>query len=452
MKFPLVHAYSKRIFNRFYIRKAYPNFFLLSAFKENWVSHFPDISNRYDYLYPNSVPYDQDECTVTENIFDQPEWHQLKEDLNIKRLLVYKPFEDKKRVEAEQDLEILCNSFKLFSSLENKVEFRKRFSHILPFPPYEFSSTRKLIKNNYYQKFRKKYGQFVIQDEKLSGGHGTYIISSIQDYHQALDQLPKSNRLVISKYIQGEAASVQACIYRDQVIETGLQKQLVGLPSLTNRQAQFVGGQWTPDDYSPQKHQKVKKMVQKTGEKLIEEDYRGIFGLDIIIEKETKKIFILEMNARMTGVTPIINMIQTDNRETELINYHILSLLSDFKEELALGQQTPISQSNISYLILTNTSEHSVQLRKELLPGLYQYSPTDNSITHQKITSSPSALENDNQFILLGIPNTDLKIPKNCKRMIRFIKKGAVLQSGSNRLNEKARNIVRSIRKQFRKI
>jgi hypothetical protein len=452
MKYPLVHAYTKRIFNRFYIRKAYPNYFLLSGFKENWVYHFPDIENRYDYLSPNSIRSGKDDHLITKNIFDQPEWKRLKEKLDIKRLLVYKPFKGIRKIEQEQNIKILCNSFDLFSLLENKVAFRKNFSDILPFPPYQFSSTPELKKSNQYKKLREKYGKFVLQDEILSGGRGTYLIDSTQDYNNALQQLPKDGRVVISKYIAGEAASVQACIYHNQIIDTGLQKQLVGLPSLTNCQSQFVGGQWVSDDYSAKNHQQVNTIVQQTGQELIKLGYQGIFGLDIIVEKDTKKIYILEMNARMTGLTPIINMIQTYLEDTPLINYHILSFLPNLKEKLALDCQTPINQSDISYLILTNTNNDSVRLREKLLPGLYQYSAANNTIIHQRVTSSLAALKNKNQFLLLGIPNQDLKTPGNDKRLIRFIKKGAVLQSNSDVLNQTAQNITQLIRKKFKKV
>ncbi len=450
MKQPKVFAYSKKIFNRFYINKAYPNIHLLSAYKENWVSYFDDLKNKYSHIYgTNQNESNKADKAKTENIFEQPEWKEIKHNLKINNLLVYKPFKKIGQIEQSQNLNILCNSYNLFKKLENKITFRKNFSEFIPFPPYRFSTVKKLKEKDSFIKLKNKYGKFVIQDEELSGGWGTYIVNSKKEFNEAVSSLPQKNSVVVSKYIKGESASVQACIYNKQVLNTPMQRQLVGLPALTRRTGQFVGGQWTPGDYSDKQQRKVEEMVKATGKKLLDLDYKGIFGLDIIIEKETDRIYILEMNARMTGVTPIINMIQMSSNLFPFINYHISSFLPNHKQKIPINKhRTSISDSNISYLILTNTEPCCIKLKKELLPGLYMYNK--NKIEHQKITTSLADLHNDNQFLLLGIPNKNTKIKQNSKRVIRFIKRGPALKQ-NNQLNELSKNIVRLIKEKFEK-
>ncbi len=446
---PKIHTYSRHVFDRLFLLKAYDNIELISGTKEHWLDYFPEFSSQHYSLFNSYDQFSDTKTIYTHNIFDCKSWKKLHKKLNINHLLVYKPFAKKDAVEKKYGLNILSNDYELFSKLENKVSFRQKFNQILPFPDYEFSSTQKLGNNVTFQELKSKYTKFVIQDEKLSGGRGTYIVDAEQDFSQALQSLPAENRVVISQYIKGESASVQACIFQNQVINTGIQKQLVGQPSLTNNPGQFVGGQWCPKDYSQKEKRQVQNFVKKTGEILIKLGYRGIFGLDLIVDHDKEQVFVIEMNARITGVTYLINMIQTSINQTPIIYPHILSLLKTKPKEKIKNLCPDISQANISYLILTNKKENFVHLKQELKPGVYRYSASDKRMIHQKISFDLNDLQSNDQFMLVDIPNVGRKIKPHNKRLIRFIKKGPALEKGEADVNQQTQQIIKLIRDKF---
>jgi len=55
--------------------------------------------------------------------------------------------------------------------------------------------------------------------------------------------------------------------------------------------------------------------------------YKGIFGLDFVLDEKTNKLYIIECNPRLLGSFPTLNMVQLLNNEPLILAFHILEFL-----------------------------------------------------------------------------------------------------------------------------
>jgi hypothetical protein len=103
--------------------------------------------------------------------------------------------------------------------LENKVNIRLNFGSSVKFPKYRIVKRPDLLATEIgFLKAKYGFEKIIIQDEKLSGGKGTFVINNINDYYGALSYLggdDPSRRVVISEAIDNpKEFSLQCCVTR----------------------------------------------------------------------------------------------------------------------------------------------------------------------------------------------------------------------------------------------
>jgi predicted ATP-grasp superfamily ATP-dependent carboligase len=113
--------------------------------------------------------------------------------------------------------------------------------------------------------------------------------------------------------------------------------QITGLWPFTDRQFATVGNDWNlpemmltlelEDDY--------KEMVIAIGNKLRRSGWKGLFGIDVVLDKKNKKLFLIEINARQPASTTYESQLQLQQKglqaEDTIFGEHLLSLLNQKK-------------------------------------------------------------------------------------------------------------------------
>ncbi len=223
----------------------------------------------------------------------------------------------------------------LTATFENKVEFRTKFSDLnLPFPDFAVYDRSDLQADRAtLDRLLAGRNQVILQDERLSGGRGTFRIHDLPSLAAALaaiERLGGGSRVVVSELIEGaHERSVQAVVTRYGVFVGPLQKQIVGHPLLANLQVpdgdRFCGAEISPHDPLQGVHLPLKAHAEAIGRRLQELGYKGIFGVDALIRPDGK-LYILEVNPRLTGVTPLLTMLYREGRDIPFYLLHILEL------------------------------------------------------------------------------------------------------------------------------
>jgi predicted ATP-grasp superfamily ATP-dependent carboligase len=423
-------------FDRLGLENFFPNYKVLSLKKSNLGKYFEDLSTRIISL-PDGQPDLSLSKVNIETAFKEINWDYLQRKFNFTHLLTYKPARNQKEFEDRTRIKVLGNSREVFDQIENKANLRKLIKDKNVFPEYRLLSLKDLQDEsfeNIFTEFRK----FVLQDSELSAGRGTFIISSKEEYRVALNNFERINsqEIVLSKFVEGRSSSVQVCVTKYGVFSLPLQQQIIGQPELNIKLPQadtFNGGQWGFDDFSTEDNAQAKQYAQLVGGVLQSMGYKGIFGIDFIVSDSG--VYIIEVNARITGMTRMITMIQEHLEQIPFILLHVLELAKIEYEltpdEVAAIQNYSLTpnQESYGYLLLFNNVDQPLTVGNELKTGFYNYDGKEISFDslHYKLND----LLTENKLMLIDFPEKGANIQPN-EKIGRIIVKDKVLDLNGN--------------------
>jgi hypothetical protein len=314
----------------------------------------------------------------SQSLIETPEFKRLAaKRLAGYNLLTYKPVQPPKEL-----LDIGCRFLSmnrvLNETLENKAEFRMRFEDIgLPFPRYKIVERSALLAGaGTVRELLSGRERVIVQDEKLSGGRGTFVVGDAESLQYALDSielLGGGQRLVVSDLVDRACErSVQCCVTRYGTFVGPLQKQIIGHPLLANLEVpdgdRFCGAEISSDDQLKGAYPQIRRYALAIGRRLQEMGYRGIFGVDCLVDPRGK-VFVLEINPRITGVTPLVTMLYRDGRD---IPFYLLHVLETGGFDYAITDDFVDSEPpRGSLMVLHSQSSMPVSIARSPASGLY---------------------------------------------------------------------------------
>lgn len=181
-------------------------------------------------------------------------------------------------------------------------------------------------------------GPFVVQiaGNHGGGGRGTFFIGSEGRYREVRGLLEGGTwrgspvlDLSLRRFASGTPTSLAVCVLRQGVLVSGLQRQLIDLPFCVGMQENgiFCGHVWERDVWPEVLCGRARALGLALGEILSGMGYRGIFGVDLIIDRDTEKIHVLEINPRMTGVFPMLSFLHMNRGIPPMELFHLLAFL-----------------------------------------------------------------------------------------------------------------------------
>ncbi|MCX6743725.1 MAG: hypothetical protein NT116_05870, partial [Candidatus Parcubacteria bacterium] len=203
-------------------------------------------------------------------------------------------------------------------------------------------------------------------------------------------------------------------------------------------------------EFSPQIVKQSQEIAQKLGKYMYKLGYKGIFGIDLIVNQKENKVYPVECNARYTGAFPMLSMIHLKYKIIPMDLFHLLEFLN-IPYRINVNQLNKMYQQPISgsHLILSNTKDYSFKVRKELEVGVYNFNSKNKKINFIKEAIFYDDLKNDNDFILVdGVPKKREEIKKwsRLARICHVLFMGNILQN-NGQLKPKYLQIVRAIYK-----
>lgn len=312
----------------------------------------------------------------TQAIVDSPAFkNMVSQQAPDSKLIPYKPVDPPEWLAFDK---LVQTKKKFTKTYENKRIFREYFASLLPFAPYNVRDYKDL---NYTEDCYAKVSKgkpVVLQDESLSGGRGTFIVRTFADYTHALTQLhdhSKQQYIVVSKFISNaHELSVQCCVTKHGLCVGPLQRQIVGEPLLCNMGSslgdKFCGAQIGAVTVPQTLQEEIARIANVIGSRAAQDGYRGIFGVDLLLEGD--KVFVLEMNARMTGVTPLLTMLAQDG-DIPFFLLHALELGNYDYAITGLGTALLPFNNAGSMLILHARQTGSSVIKSSPASGIYTW-------------------------------------------------------------------------------
>jgi len=330
------------------------------------------------------------------------------------RILPYKASKKIYEIAQKNERKIIWNKPELKEKYENKKNFRQvmKEAEIEAIPGKNIKIETFLISD--YQHRRQTIGEsFVIQIPELNTWWGlwTIFVHNKKDFFNIRKKLEdktfrkkKVKSINITKFIKGIDASILGCVTTHGIIHTSVQKQISDIPEVINVKkgsGLFCWHDRSSFTASKKTQEKAEEMVKKLGKHMKKNNYKGIFGFDVLIEEKTNKVYPVECNARMTWAMPMISLIDIKNKKIPIDFFHIA-------EHLGIQYEIDISEVNKklaydrkgSHIILNNRKDYPIEAIKDILPGIY--TEENGTLIHLREGFTYNDIKEDDEFIIIN--------------------------------------------------
>ncbi len=280
-------------------------------------------------------------------------------------ILFFKPQKKLEIIAEQNNFQLIGNSRELNQKFEDKINFYQLAKeNNLP-----ILTSQVLALNDLDLKTaEKQFGlPLVVQFGFGWAGNSTFFILDQTDL-QKLQQTYGQIKVKISRFIKGITVLNNAVVLPNSILQSQPAIQIKANSSLTSMPGGTGGRQW-PVVLTKDQEYEIEKITQQTGEIMQKSGYLGFFGLDFLVEEQTKKIYLSENNSRLTASATFYTQLQLEQNQIPLLAYHLLSFLAP--EQIEDVNSLVIEGITGSEIIGRNTNDFAVLIKKSLTPGLY---------------------------------------------------------------------------------
>ncbi len=379
--------------------------------------------------------------------------------------LVYKSSTKLEKVCSENNWRYIGNPKALSLKFENKKIFKEVIREIgIEAIPGDNILIKDLTPEK-LQGYQKEFGtnKIVLQLAEVTtgGGSGTVFIddgAGLKIFHERVEKLQSQLKkkvletVNVAPFINGVSSSVSCCVTKKGVLTGPIQTQIIDIAEvgtkLPGRSGNYAGADWSVFHFSQDSQRQASTIAEKFGEYMYKEGYKGIFGIDLLVE-ENGKVWPVECNPRDTDAFPMISMFMMQAGCVPLDVFHNLEHIGvdyDFDFE-QINQSYKNQQFNGSQIIIHNREEHSVVATKSPLSGIYKFD--GENIVYDRPGFAIWDLENDDEYLLTeNIQKQPNKSYDSHSRIGRLISRRAMIDTNLQ-LTELASKVIDLFYKQF---
>ncbi|OGH73746.1 MAG: hypothetical protein A3C90_01700 [Candidatus Magasanikbacteria bacterium RIFCSPHIGHO2_02_FULL_51_14] len=238
-------------------------------------------------------------------------------------VLVFKNTVQIERICAEQGWKLLNPSAGLSNRVEEKVSQVEWLGELAKYlPPHAVGACKDIAWNG---------EPFVLQFNRSHTGIGTFLIESGEQLEKLIQKIP--NRPVRTlEYVDGPIFTVNTVVTSAGILVGNISYQITGLAPFTRNRFATIGNDWGFANKLLKDKQKeqIRRIATDIGEKLRTDGWKGLFGIDIILEEKTGGLYLIEVNARQPASVVYESQLQ---KKSEIKN--LKSEISTFEAHLA---------------------------------------------------------------------------------------------------------------------
>jgi len=437
------------------------NFNMLGA--DEWIKGFKFICHIecFDGQHPNvfspkeEIPHD--EFTSIEDINNYLLQHPEVQDYLTTRKngkntgkAMFLMFDEKtEKLAKKLGLEVMFPSAKMRTFMDNKVNTNRVAEKAgVPCVPYVLTPVTDYA---HLQKVSKALGtDLVIQTPFGDSGHTTFFISNEEEFKKYEAEIVKEKEVKVMKRINCKGSAIEACVTRHGTIVAPLMTELVGFKEMTPYKGGWCGNEIYPNAFSPEIRKKATKYTQLFGDQLRKEGYKGYFELDFLIDQDNGKIYLGELNPRVTGASSITNHAVFALADAPLFIFHILEWMDvDYKLNVKELNARWAKQENIddwSQLIIKHTEDTIEYISEAPKSGIWKM--FDNGhIQYDRMDTHRRAVESENEAFFLHIAKEGDYLYEGADLGI-LVSRGRMM-TDNFKLNARAKNWINAIRGKY---
>jgi hypothetical protein len=293
-------------------------------------------------------------------------------------------------------------------------------------------------------------GDLVVQTAFGDSGHTTFFISKEADYKKHAEEIAAEPEVKIMKRINCRSAAIEACTTKQGTIVGPLMTELVGFAELTPYRGGWCGNEIFAGSFTQSIRNKARTYTFQFGEQLRKEGYRGYFELDFLIDQDTGKIYLGELNPRVTGASSMTNHAAFAHADAPLFVFHLLEC-SDVKfkldvDELNKRWSDPENVDSWSQMVIKHPSDSVDVVIAAPESGIWRLH-NDGSLVYDRFDYHRRAIESEREAFFLRISGAGDYRYKGADLGI-LITRGR-LMTDDFKLNDRAKAWIKGIRAHF---
>lgn len=213
--------------------------------------------------------------------------------------------------------------------------------------------------------------ELVVQTPYGDSGRTTFFVSGPDDWQRCADEL-LGEELKIMKHINHMPGTLEACATAGGTLVGPVMTDLTGFSEITPYRGGWCGNDVSPKVFDPEVRTALTEMARALGGQLYAEGYRGVFTMDFLIDTDDGTPYLGEINPRISGASPLTNLITTTYAGVPLFLFHLLEYMDvAYDVDLAAIERRWSEFDIWSQLILKETGEDVRQLTHAPSTGVW---------------------------------------------------------------------------------
>ena len=211
----------------------------------------------------------------------------------------------------------------------------------------------------------------VVQTPYGDSGRTTFFIKTESDWKKHEKDLAKE-QLKLMRRINHLPGTVEAVATRHGTLVGPMQTDITGFAEVTPYKGGWCGNDVFTGGYDKER-KAVLKMAQKLGDQLYKTGYKGAFCMDFLIDTDTRKVYLGEINPRVSGASPLTNLITSTYGGCPIYMFHLLEFMDvEWEIDLAAVQKRWAEFDNWSQLILKYPVDQVEMITKAPSSGIWR--------------------------------------------------------------------------------
>ena len=241
---------------------------------------------------------------------------------------------------------------------------------------------------------------FILQFNRSHTGSGTMLIESEKQLEEIKQKFPNREART-AKYIIGPLFTNNNIVTDNKILIGNINYQITGLKPFTERKFATIGNDWgvVKNILDENQIKQYKKIVLEIGEKLKKDNWKGLFGIDVVVDS-AGKLYLLEINARQPASTVFESQLQSHvSRSTYHITSfeaHLASLLNINLDDFDLIDINDGAQ--IIQRVISNPKKLDIKKLEEKNFNIIKYNNTKPEEDLIRIQSEKSLMQDHNKF------------------------------------------------------
>lgn len=370
-------------------------------------------------------------------------------------LLFFNPSPEIESLVKKQNYILVGNSSKMHTKYENKINFQNLVTELnLPAPKYIIIPAKELD----YENLKNSIGgKFVIQFTDASVGSGTFFVKNRSDFSKILQNntikqaLTNNILLKITRFIDCVySPSMTVCVTKSGVLYTPLQKQILDAEEVIEkdrRSGVYCGHDWVSSNFSEDIQSKASQIATTIGMYFKnKEHFRGIFGIDFVLEKKTNCLYPIETNIRLLGSFPMISMLQENAKQPILQALQIIDALplNNYELDIASLNKEMTTPKLGAQLNIHTKDTYPTYVSGEVNPGVYHINNKTKQVTYLKSGIFFEDLTSNNEILIAGSIPQKGRVYLRHQAICKIISRRSLLNN-QGKLNDFAKIMVKYI-------